>query len=624
MISVETTQSGAPTAEWAVEKDEPRSANWDPASFEEQLQNSGSASSWKHDSKNRNKQSRLQDISFEFDSAVDKEQPWPFDSSPCAWRAKVPNTNEKINQQLYDLTFVARNNCDKKVDDMYEKTHVCPKEICGFSPCSDSSTSSSDKSGGHSFCGDIDDASGFHSRNTCASSSRRSQRSDHLLKLASGPHRREQSYYQTLAWNRRTESMDSNDALDCNFEYSPPTKPSGSRTHKRSGSETNVRKRIDKSNQNGQDPLAASCHGQIETKIRKNVRRKTTRDKDALSATCHGQIEQIEQTVSKVRRSSRRPKRREEDDPVAMPGEQIQPVQTIRNDNVALSTSSAKGQSEYGADLGGASVHGTVSISRVRSNTQTRCIDPLRNASKRKEIKVKADHQGQKSRGMPTVHNQCSEESSHGRNVDNKELNISRSSGRHKMRQERSSLQPSAAQHQKPVSSRILSNSRSSRHLIRSGSSKSMDDSSSRIRSGPQSASRSTSFLEPKDTQVNQSSDRIETDSDEEFAIDGLGSRTKDISMDRLGSARSMLRRRPNIIGPRRDLLVLLKEKKAFSKNDFMNKENRRLLHFITYERQMGVSMKALHRTIKKEMAETCSDLGKRGVPIEKVVSQSD
>jgi hypothetical protein len=85
-----------------------------------------------------------------------------------------------------------------------------------------------------------------------------------------------------------------------------------------------------------------------------------------------------------------------------------------------------------------------------------------------------------------------------------------------------------------------------------------------------------------------------------------------------------MLRRRPNIIGPRRDLLVLLKEKKAFSKNDFMNKENRRLLHFITYERQMGVSMKALHRTIKKEMAETCSDLGKRGVPIEKVVSQSD
>jgi hypothetical protein len=52
---------------------------------------------------------------------------------------------------------------------------------------------------------------------------------------------------------------------------------------------------------------------------------------------------------------------------------------------------------------------------------------------------------------------------------------------------------------------------------------------------------------------------------------------------------------------PRRDLLVLLREEKKITKTDLIDRENRRLLHFLMYEHKMGVSHTELARAIRQQ-----------------------
>jgi len=52
---------------------------------------------------------------------------------------------------------------------------------------------------------------------------------------------------------------------------------------------------------------------------------------------------------------------------------------------------------------------------------------------------------------------------------------------------------------------------------------------------------------------------------------------------------------------PRRDLLVLLREQKTVQPADLMDKENRRLLHFLAFEHKMGISFKELRRSVSAD-----------------------
>lgn len=52
-----------------------------------------------------------------------------------------------------------------------------------------------------------------------------------------------------------------------------------------------------------------------------------------------------------------------------------------------------------------------------------------------------------------------------------------------------------------------------------------------------------------------------------------------------------------------RDVLMLLREKKKIRKHDMMDKDNRRLVHFLMYEQKMGVSL--------KELSSAVADIGK-------------
>ena len=68
---------------------------------------------------------------------------------------------------------------------------------------------------------------------------------------------------------------------------------------------------------------------------------------------------------------------------------------------------------------------------------------------------------------------------------------------------------------------------------------------------------------------------------------------------------------------PRRDLLLLLREQKKVSEQDFKDKENRRLLHFLIFEHKMGISLKQLHRHIRKEQqGGDTRTLGQRSPPL--------
>lgn len=51
----------------------------------------------------------------------------------------------------------------------------------------------------------------------------------------------------------------------------------------------------------------------------------------------------------------------------------------------------------------------------------------------------------------------------------------------------------------------------------------------------------------------------------------------------------------------RRDLMDLLRERETIKQSDLMDKENRRLLHFLMYEHKMGISQKELIRRIREE-----------------------
>jgi hypothetical protein len=59
---------------------------------------------------------------------------------------------------------------------------------------------------------------------------------------------------------------------------------------------------------------------------------------------------------------------------------------------------------------------------------------------------------------------------------------------------------------------------------------------------------------------------------------------------------------------PRRDLLVLLREQKTVQQSDLMDRENRRLLHFLMYEHKMGISLQELHKSITQQPSAAAAD----------------
>ena len=52
---------------------------------------------------------------------------------------------------------------------------------------------------------------------------------------------------------------------------------------------------------------------------------------------------------------------------------------------------------------------------------------------------------------------------------------------------------------------------------------------------------------------------------------------------------------------PHRDLLVLLREQKTVEPSDLLDKDNRRLLHFLAYEHKMGINIKELRRSVSAD-----------------------
>merc|ERR1711933_5526 len=52
---------------------------------------------------------------------------------------------------------------------------------------------------------------------------------------------------------------------------------------------------------------------------------------------------------------------------------------------------------------------------------------------------------------------------------------------------------------------------------------------------------------------------------------------------------------------PRRDLLALLRDGKTVTQKDLMDKENRRVLHFLVLEHKLGLSQKDLFHSIRED-----------------------
>jgi hypothetical protein len=97
--------------------------------------------------------------------------------------------------------------------------------------------------------------------------------------------------------------------------------------------------------------------------------------------------------------------------------------------------------------------------------------------------------------------------------------------------------------------------------------------------------------------QRSKSTSRAREESESEASM-GEFSKKKSVSRS---SKRPTNRNETPEAPPRRDLMVLLRAQKKVQPADLLDKENRRLLHFLAYEHKIGISLKELRRSVSTD-----------------------
>jgi hypothetical protein len=100
-----------------------------------------------------------------------------------------------------------------------------------------------------------------------------------------------------------------------------------------------------------------------------------------------------------------------------------------------------------------------------------------------------------------------------------------------------------------------------------------------------------------KYSQRSKSTSRARDESESEASM-GEGLKKKAVS--RSGKRPTNISETPEA-PPRRDLMVLLRAQKKVQPADLMDKENRRLLHFLAYEHKIGINLKELRRSVSTD-----------------------
>ena len=145
---------------------------------------------------------------------------------------------------------------------------------------------------------------------------------------------------------------------------------------------------------------------------------------------------------------------------------------------------------------------------------------------------------------------------------------------------------------------RRLTRKESKRAMGRSGSNRSLVSPEKTDRR----VGRSTSS--PNKSKKSQSTEQIQqTQQQQQNLVDETASESESVAVAHPPSpTKGRSKRKSRSSGePKRDILLLLREGKQIQAADLMEKENRRLLHFLMYEHKMGISQKELGRRIRDE-----------------------
>jgi len=270
----------------------------------------------------------------------------------------------------------------------------------------------------------------------------------------------------------------------------------------------------------------------------------------------------------------------------------------------AMSTTNVKRPEEYG---GGHIHHGSEGPGAATSTTTRSSIDQKRRATSSSRDREKETRSS--SRGAEVA-------AAEGSTTTQQEETATATAGDQPKNRPRLRRRSSTTRLGRSGSSRSLASTgggeTSSGRMRRSASNRSLVSGSKLNRSGSERSLVSTDADSPVKTsskQHHQSSSVVVPTPDApnggETAdvADGhdapTGSEAPQQSASGKSSSRSSKRRSSS--RDRRDLMVLLRERRTIQPADLMDKENRRLLHFLMYEHKMGISQKELIRRIREE-----------------------
>lgn len=381
------------------------------------------------------------------------------------------------------------------------------------------------------------------------------------------------------------------------------------------------------------DELSASCHGQVERKSSSSGMRSSSsrrRGADELSsATFHGPVSQSRAGPSSSLSTSLQGGSHQ----VASSSSRVPPARTRSSD---------------GAELGAATLHGGSSISRIRSGKRRPPSTSSEAKSSASQDSGSSTASGSKSRGGKPGERRMLQRAMSIRNVKRPEEYATGQGGTPATMLGSSAQDATAAsialkssdvsggsstragltQRSSSVRNLTTSSSRSSKGNSRllgedTASDVAMEDGTpapDHVKSSrPSSSTRTASHrASAQPTQQHQAVPRT-SNGDTATSVITPGSMS---SMSTASSSGPPRRRAAGMAvstptaavaaststepaSRARDLLLLLRDRKKVTQNDVLDKENRRLLHYLMMEHKMGVSPKDLYQVVRADAAGT-------------------
>lgn len=234
----------------------------------------------------------------------------------------------------------------------------------------------------------------------------------------------------------------------------------------------------------------------------------------------------------------------------------VPPSRTKSSDNPEMMSASSTGTARRADELGATTMHGT-SVSRIRTQRGT-----LQRQPSRRESTTKGDRRPAMKRAMSTENVKRPEE--YGPRGTSSSTPISMYGGRSEARRGR-------------------------RH--------------------PTKTNDGELTAEVTDCDVEESTHNYSDDDDSFADEDGKDNVEKDAEdgVDRHGNEAVTRYTSPShktkSKPPRRELLVLLREQKTVVSNDFNDKDNRRILHFLLYQHKLGMDLSELQSNVTNDIA---------------------